>query len=149
MPQQNPAIELHRTVYRLNRLMNEYQQQQMELDGLHDLQPSVGVVLLPLLDEEGQTLSTLAKRLNMKAPTVTVIANRLEDRGWIIRERGTDDRRQVRLYLTNSGRSAADTLSKIRKKMIQQLGVGVDKETFVTTNETLMKMFGNLENKMP
>jgi DNA-binding MarR family transcriptional regulator len=148
MPQ-NPAIELHRTVYRLNRLMNEYQQQQMELDGLHDLQPSVGVVLLPLLDEEGQTLSTLAKRLNMKAPTVTVIANRLEDRGWIIRERGTDDRRQVRLYLTNSGRSAADTLSKIRKKMIQQLGAGVDKETFVTTNETLMKMFGNLENKMP
>jgi DNA-binding MarR family transcriptional regulator len=149
MSQQNPALELTRNVYRINRLMNEFTQHLMELEGLHDLQPSIGVVLLPLLEEEGQTLSTLAKKLNMKAPTVTVIANRLEDRGWIIRERGTDDRRQVRLYLTSSGRNTAEILSKIRKKMVQQLGAGIDRDTFTSVNESILRMFGNLENKMP
>ena len=149
MSQQNPAFELTRTIHRINRLMNEYTQRYMELDGLHDLQPSIGVVLLPLLEEEGQTLSTLARRLHMKAPTVTVIANRLEDRGWIIRERGTDDRRQVRLYLTDSGRNAADILAKIRRKMVQQLGIGIDRDSFTATNEMLLRMYGNLEHKMP
>jgi DNA-binding MarR family transcriptional regulator len=148
MSQQNPTLELHRIVYRLNRLSSEYMQRQMQLEGLHDLQPSIGVVLLPLIEEEGQTLSTLAKKLNMKAPTVTVIANRLEERGWIIRERGTDDRRQVRLYLTESGRRTAETLSKIRRRMLQQMTSGIDRDTVVALYDNLLRMFRNIENRL-
>ena len=149
MSQQNPANELSRMIYKLNRLTNEYTSRQMELEGLHDLQPSIAVVLLPLLEEEGQTLTTLARKLNMKAPTVTVIANRLEERGWIIRERGTDDRRQVRLYLTNSGRGAAEILSRIRKKALQQMGAGIDRDSFSSALTTLLKMYKNLESRLP
>lgn len=149
MSQQNPVLEVSRTIYRLNRLVSEYTQHQMDIEGLNDLQPSIGVVLLPLLEEEGQTLSALAKKLNMKAPTVTVIANRLEERGWIRRERGVDDRRQVRLYLTETGRSTADVLSKIRRKIHQQMGIGIEKDHLQATNECLMRMFGNIETKLP
>jgi DNA-binding MarR family transcriptional regulator len=136
-------------VYRLNRLMNEYFQRYMDQEGLHDLQPSIGVVLLPLIEEEGQTLSSLARKLNMKAPTVTVIANRLEERGWIIRERGTDDRRQVRLYLSAEGRRTAETMSRIRRKMLQSMTGGMDRDGIISTNEALMHLFNNLEGKMP
>jgi DNA-binding MarR family transcriptional regulator len=149
MPQQNPVSEVTRTIYRLNRLLSEYMQHHMEAEGLRDLQPSIQVVLLPLLEEEGQTLSTLARKLNMKAPTVTVIANRLEERGWIRRERGTDDRRQVRLYLTEPGRATADTLAKIRRKMVQQMGAGVDRDSVTSVNEILMRMYNSIENKLP
>ena len=149
MSQQNPSLELHRMVYRLNRLMNEYFQRYMDQEGLHDLQPSIGVVLLPLIEEEGQTLSSLARKLNMKAPTVTVIANRLEERGWIIRERGTDDRRQVRLYLSAEGRRTAEIMSRIRRKMVQSMTGGMDRDGVISTNETLMHLFTNLEGKMP
>jgi DNA-binding MarR family transcriptional regulator len=149
MSQQNPVLEVHQTIYKLNRLMSEYTQHQMEIEGLRDLQPSIGVVLLPLLEEEGQTLSSLAKKLNMKAPTVTVIANRLEERGWIRRERGVDDRRQVRLYLTETGRTTADILSKIRKKILSQMGIGIEKEHLLSTKDILAKMFGNIETKLP
>ena len=149
MTQQNPAQELSRTVYRLNRLITEYTQHQMELEGLTDLQPSIGVVLIPLLEEEGQTLSALASRLNMKAPTVTVIANRLEERGWIRRVRGTDDRRQVKLYLTESGRGPAEVLAKIRRKLNQFVANGIDKDALLSANSTLARMFENIENKMP
>ena len=149
MTQQNPVLEVQMTVYRLNRLVAEFMQRHMEAEGLRDLQPSIGVVLLPLLEEEGQTLSTLARKLNMKAPTVTVIANRLEERGWIRRERGTDDRRQVRLYLTEPGRTTADTLAKIRKKVLQHMGTGIDRENLTYVNDTLKKMFTNVESKLP
>jgi DNA-binding MarR family transcriptional regulator len=149
MTQQNPAQELSRTVYRLNRLITEYTQHQMELEGLTALQPSIGVVLIPLLEEEGQTLSALASRLNMKAPTVTVIANRLEERGWIRRVRGTDDRRQVKLYLTESGRGPAEILAKIRRRLNQFVANGIDKDSLLSANATLARMFENIENKMP
>jgi DNA-binding MarR family transcriptional regulator len=148
MSQQNSALELIRTVYKLNRLLEEYEQGQMSVEGLHDLQPSIGVVLLPLLDGEGQTLSALAGRLNMKAPTVTVIANRLEERGWIKRVRGTSDRRQVHLYLTDSGRAAAETLAKIRRKLIGHMATGFDRGILNAANITLSQIHDNILDKM-
>lgn len=149
MSQQSPATELAKNVFRLSRLINEFMQHQMEQEGLYDVQPSSSAVLLPLAEEEGQTLSKLARMLNMKAPTVTVIANRLQEKGWIRRDRSSDDRRKVHLYLTESGRAVAEILIKIRKRILQQMVVGLEREHMNTVNEIIMKMYTNIETKMP
>jgi DNA-binding MarR family transcriptional regulator len=145
MTQSELARELAISVFRLNRMMIDYGQHLLELDGIKNVQITVGGVLVPLLEQEGLTLSDLARNLNMKAPTVTVIANRLEEKGLIRRERGTEDRRQVRLYLTESGKKFAEIFKKVSRKVYQKMGSGLGKDQLSHASEVLRTIYGNLE----
>jgi len=136
--------ELSGTVHKLSRVLMDYIQHQMELEGINDIHPSAEVVLLPLLTKEGQTLSDLARDLHMKAPTITVIANRLEERGWIRRERGTDDRRRVRLFLTREGREKAGMLAAIHRKACQTMSENLTGESLAKTTNTLNQIISNI-----
>ncbi len=144
MSHQKSMHELSHAVYKLSRIMVDFFQRRIELEGIDDLHPSVGLILLPLLKREGRTPSELAKDLHMKAPTITVIANRLEDRGWIRRERGTTDRRQVHLYLTKEGREKAELFDDVRKKVLQQMAAGVNRESIGLVNDTLKRIIRNV-----
>lgn len=64
-------------------------------------------LVLQALNEAGsQQISALARRVSLSHATVTSILNRLSDKGFIHRERNSDDRRAVRVYLTDKGRTA-------------------------------------------
>ena len=52
---------------------------------------------------EGLCTLEVAKRLIERAPGITRMMDRLEARGWVRRERSTDDRREVRCYVTPPG----------------------------------------------
>jgi len=136
--------ELSGTVHKLSRLLSDYIRHQMELEGINDIHPSSEVVLLPLLSKEGQTLSDLARELHMKAPTITVIANRLEEMGWIRRRRGTHDRRQVHLFLTPEGREKANQLAGIHRKACQAMAANLNRESLSMTTNTLDQIISNI-----
>jgi len=140
-------VEFCTSVNKLNRVITDYTQQVIESDGVKDLQPSAGVILLPLLEREGQTLSELAGHVHMKAPTITVIANRLEKRGLIRRERGSTDRREVHLYLTREGRRLAELLQGIQSKVMQRMSAGITKSNIVNAGELLNLIIDNLSDK--
>jgi DNA-binding MarR family transcriptional regulator len=136
--------ELSGTVHKLSRVLSDYVRHQMELEGINDIHPSAEMVLLPLLQKEGQTLSDLAKDLHMKAPTITVIANRLENLGWIRRRRGTHDRRQVHLFLTPEGREKANQLAGIHRKAFQTMAANISRESLHMTTNTLNQIINNV-----
>ncbi|WP_374592217.1 MarR family winged helix-turn-helix transcriptional regulator [Aquabacterium sp.] len=50
-----------------------------------------------------QTAASLARELNVDTGSMTRTLDRLEDKGFLRRERSTDDRRVVKLVLTESG----------------------------------------------
>lgn len=52
---------------------------------------------------EGLCTLEVAKRLIERAPGITRMMDRLEARGWVRRERSSDDRREVRCYVTAQG----------------------------------------------
>lgn len=52
----------------------------------------------------------ISERLLLGAPDVTRLTRRLEERGWIIRERQEDDGRGVQYYLTKRGQAKLDEL---------------------------------------
>ena len=53
----------------------------------------------------GLTHGELVEHLATEAPSVTSLVNGMERRGWIKRERSSDDARVKRLYLTAHGRT--------------------------------------------
>jgi DNA-binding MarR family transcriptional regulator len=63
-------------------------------------------LLAALAEHPGSRPGQLARRLNMRANTVTTIVNALSSRGMLERVAADDDRRAVKLTVTEAGRQA-------------------------------------------
>lgn len=62
------------------------------------------LVLRTAHDQEWPTASEIARAVSLSQATITTILNHLEQRGLLVRERGTTDRRRVHVALTDAGR---------------------------------------------
>jgi DNA-binding MarR family transcriptional regulator len=136
--------DLSVAICRLDRIIAEQMQNQMGKGDFRGIIASSAVILLPLLEREGQTLSQLGKNACMKAPTITVIANNLEKMKLVRRVRGDTDRRLVHLYLTEAGRAKARAVVALRKKIFRKLANGVTGEMLIQANDTLNKILKNV-----
>jgi DNA-binding MarR family transcriptional regulator len=96
-----------------------------ELFGRYDLTPQQYNVLRLLRGEGGGKLPTLAlaSRLVSRAPDITRILDKLEERGLIERERPPDNRRMVLIGLSPAGRDLLAQLdAQVRECHARQLG---------------------------
>jgi len=67
-------------------------------------------VLLAIADGEGLNQREVAERCYVTPATVTGVVDTLEREGLVTRERGTEDRRVVRVRLTGEGRTRLDLM---------------------------------------
>ena len=97
-PQQEAFLSLWRTYDRLRMLEDE-------LFSQHDLTAQQYNALRLLKAEHPGTLPTLelAGRLVSRAPDITRLVDRLEQRGLVVRERMADNRRVVQVGITDAG----------------------------------------------
>lgn len=63
------------------------------------------LVLSALWEDDGQTVGAIARRLDLESSTVTPLLKRLEQAGFVARERQAADERQVLVRLTAAGRA--------------------------------------------
>jgi DNA-binding MarR family transcriptional regulator len=77
---------------------------------------------LVLLAARGpQRIADLAERLGVNSSSATRHCDRLERRGLVRRERATDDRRAVRVSLTDTGRGLVDQVTRARRAEIGRI----------------------------
>lgn len=60
--------------------------------------------------EHPQRITSLASAEGVTQPAITLLVNRMEERGWVSRHADPDDRRAVLVVLTEAGRSAFEQL---------------------------------------
>ena len=96
--EQEAFLSLWRTYDRLRAFEDE-------LFSAHDLTPQQYNVLRLLKAEHPGDLPTLdlANRLVSRAPDITRMLDKLEQRGWIVRDRPAENRRTVRVTITKLG----------------------------------------------
>lgn len=70
-------------------------------------------------------MNEIAKELLVTLANVTVIADNLERRGYLIRVRGLRDRRVVRVELTSRGRSLWERISAAHRSKVTELMKGL------------------------
>src|SRR5690348_9100977 len=117
-PQQEGFLSLWRTYDRLRALEDE-------LFGRYDLTPQQYNALRLLKAVHPDTLPTLAlaQRLVSRAPDITRMMDRLEQRGLIRRERPADNRRVVRVGISASGLELVRAIAgPLRECHARQLG---------------------------
>lgn len=71
---------------------------------LRDAGPQAVAVLVRLAQEDGLTQADLARRQRVEAPSMSGMVDRLVRAGHVTREPHPDDRRSVRIFITESGR---------------------------------------------
>lgn len=88
-------------------------------------------------------MSDIARKLRITLPTLTVSVQRLEEKGYITRQRFGADRRKVAVALTASGQQAYERHAEFHNKMVDALFVGlnVDKMPVLMDSMSLLRDF--------
>lgn len=68
--------------------------------------------------DEPKNMTTIARALSVTVGTLTIAMNSLVKKGYVVRERGKEDRRVVYIFLSDSGRIAYEHHAKFHKAMI-------------------------------
>lgn len=90
----------------LRRILRVTELNSRELARKSDLTASQ-LLVLRYLSEQGAALpSAIAKSIDLKQATITVLVNKLEEAGLVTRRRDTEDRRRVWVELTDAGHAA-------------------------------------------
>ncbi|MBV4457738.1 MarR family transcriptional regulator [Pseudomonas sp. COR58] len=86
------------------------------------------------------TPAELCRHLSLDSGSMTRMLDRLEQKGFLIRQRSEDDRRQVRLKLTEQGQQLADRLPQIGADAMNELAGAITSDELVTLQYILKKI---------
>ncbi|NPV90597.1 MAG: MarR family transcriptional regulator [Firmicutes bacterium] len=65
-------------------------------------------ILISLMEKDGSTLTEVSNRAMIENSSLTTLVDRLERDGLVVRRMDGQDRRAIRLYLTESGNALAE-----------------------------------------
>lgn len=86
------------------------------------------LVLLVLWDGDGLAVKELGERLKLDSGTLTPLLKRLEQQGLVVRRRGEDDERVVRIELTATGRALRGKARKVPSELACAAGYDLASE---------------------
>ncbi len=84
------------------------------------------LVLCTLWEEDGRTISLIADHLALEPSTITPLVKRLEQRGFVTRQRSAEDERFVGVFLTAKGEELEAQSGRLRAAFLRRSGFSVD-----------------------
>ena len=92
------------------------------------LSPAQAGTMFLLSRSDGALIGDVAQALNIGAPAMSGLANRLEQAGYLVRKRDAEDGRAIRLYQTDEGRAAGQRAKAALSALNTQLSEGFSQE---------------------
>lgn len=144
MPPENPrpvqeSGPLSYAIFQLARAHRAYAARLLRDLGLH---PGQELLLLRLLERDGQTQSELVAAVGLDHSTVSKSLRRMQDAGLLLREPAEHDRRATRVSLTDRGRAMRGPLERMWAQL-ERASVGdLDAEAverFIATSEVIRR----------
>lgn len=112
-----------------------------------DLNGSQINILYQLWLEDNITISQLSTRTNLANTTLTTMLDRLEKQGQIIRHRNENNRREIRIQLTDSAKNLRQDSNLVLQEMHEINFNGFSNEEEDLVYSLLLRMKKNLENE--
>ncbi len=109
----------------------------------HDLTYVQWLPLYKLAMQQGNTVASLARELEIDAGAMTRSMDRLEAKGLVRRERSTSDRRVVFLVLTAEGRKVARKVPAVLSEVLNGHLQGFSNEEWQLLLQFLNRMLAN------
>ena len=137
---QQLCFSLYATTIAINRTYKPL------LDGLGVTYPQY-LVMSALWENDGQTISAIGERLALEPSTITPLVKRLEQAGFIARQRNPADERQVVVSLTPQGKALRAESGCLTETLLQRSGLTV--EQIVDLNDRVRALNKALTDHMP
>ena len=129
------------TVKELMNAFIRFKRKQMEASNDHKVSEARTLIFLSESPEEGMQVIELSKKMYVTSPFITQIINKLEKKGLIIRKNDPNDRRVVRVTLTDAGKEAAYEIKKSFHKRFKFLAEHLGAEDSRQLAQLLHKTF--------
>ncbi|PSB08800.1 MarR family transcriptional regulator [filamentous cyanobacterium CCP1] len=110
----------------------------------YELTPFHYLVLCCLWEEDGLSTSGIADKLKQLGATLTGVVDRMEDRHLVYRKRDPDDRRIIRIWLTDEGKRLMKVLPPLGAETIQQATKGISEVEQEAVSRILDQIVHNL-----
>ena len=111
-PFSSPQHEAQLSLVRTAALLNDDVEQALRPHGLTAAQFNV-LRILRGAEPDGLCRNELRDRMLTRMPDVTRLLDRMEAAGWVVRSRGSDDRRLVSTHITKAGRALLDEVDPV------------------------------------
>ena len=109
----------------------------MEPHGITAAQFKVLIIMAQFgVDTPGE----LCRHLSLDSGSMTRMLDRLEQKGFLVRQRSENDRRQIRLVLNEDGQTLIDRLPHIGAEAMNQLAGAITREELHTLENILKKI---------
>ncbi len=109
-----------------------------------EINPAQGRILFVLWREDGIPIRELAKRTSLGKSTLTSMLDRLEEAGYVVRERSEADRRVIRVKRTDKDRAAQAAYERVSAAMSDVFYRGLTDEEIGAFERTLGRILDNL-----
>ena len=128
----------------LHQLLHLSQYQAMKRMEILGLKPSQAGILFILNCEGELSQRSLADKIGIKPPSMTVALRKLEERGYIRKEQDEKDQRIVLIRLSEKGRECIESLKGIMSDMEEVLYQGITPEEMMLFRRLVLEMRENL-----
>jgi len=108
----------------------------------HGLTPIQHLILEALWQEEGLAAGEIGKRLVLDSATLSGVLDRMAEAGWVVKAPDPEDKRIVRVYLTEKAQALSQTLPLEREKANEEILQGFTLEEKVLLKRLLRDMQG-------
>ncbi|KAA2239545.1 MarR family transcriptional regulator [Chitinophaga agrisoli] len=131
--------------YLLSRIAKAHRNKANALLASLDLHAGQELLLQQICKQEGVTLNELTCDMCVSAVTVTRMVERLEKNGFLKKERCMADQRSVRVYLTEKGKQAVESITeKMWEELEKETVANFSIEERILLKRLLMQVLRNL-----
>lgn len=112
---------LNETLVHLFRDVMDIEQKVLSASEFNDLTNNDIHVIEAIGMEASKNMSSIAKALSVTVGTLTIAMNSLVKKGYVVRERGKEDRRVVYISLSDKGKAAYAHHARFHAEMIESV----------------------------
>lgn len=109
----------------------------------YNLTPEQWVVLCRIGEEDGLIQREIGERAAKDKPTVTRILTALEEKGFIRKSEGKDDRRSFRIHITTSGKELIREIEPLERAAMSAACDGMTPEEYRLFIRLLRRLIDN------
>ncbi len=130
-------------ISKIHRLSGRVFARMLRAHGIQ-INPAQGRILFVLWREDGIPIRELARRTSLGKSTLTSMLDRLEEAGYVSRERSETDRRVILVRRTDKDRAAQAAYERVSDEMTDVYYAGLEADAIDAFERTLERILGNL-----
>lgn len=112
--------------------------------GIAEFNGAQGRILYILWQEDNLPIVELSRRTGLAKTTLTGMLDRMEHQGFIDRSADVQDRRQLRIVLTDKAKSMNDSYNLVSQEMTRRFYKGFNDEEILHFEAYLKRILNNL-----